>query len=95
MLKYIREDFIMTKQIRLDIKTFLPEKTRGIFMKIYKLAACVWIVFAITCIINKLIGKNHPFNDTLYTINVVIASVAAVCILFYSIRYFYYVRKGL
>ncbi|MDM5155453.1 hypothetical protein QUF88_17070 [Bacillus sp. DX1.1] len=94
MLKYIREDFIMTKQMRLDIKTFLSEKARETFMKIYKLAVCVWIVFAITCILNKLIGKDHPFNDTLFTINVVIASIGAVCILFHIIRYFYYVRRG-
>ncbi|WP_242217345.1 hypothetical protein [Bacillus cereus group sp. BfR-BA-01380] len=94
MLKYIREDFIMTKQMRQDIQNYLPEKARDNFMKIYKLVVCVWIVFAITCIVNRLIGKDHPFNDTLYTINVVIASIGAVCILFYTIRYFYYVRRG-
>ncbi|WP_026593296.1 hypothetical protein [Bacillus sp. UNC437CL72CviS29] len=93
MLKLINEKYIMTKQMRLDIQEFMPPKTGETFVKIYKIAFLVFLNLGIMCLINKIIGKEHPINDLLFKIEIIICSIGFIFILFYCIRYSQYHKQ--
>ncbi|WIY61627.1 hypothetical protein [Bacillus arachidis] len=94
MLRFINERYIMTRQMRLDIEEFMPPKVGEIFIKIYKLAFLVFIYLGIMCLVNNLIGKEHPINGLLLKIEIIVISIISIFILYYCICYRgYYKRK--